>query len=124
MSFRIPLFQSQLVVLRNLALSYADLKLYIRSTCIHNWDLQRYFMSNINISNNASSFQTVSIVTRLKDVFHILTENYALSHVYKKNLTLCPLFMDGFQHCLKARTTLRRHFFLPVNSWNSWYSFY
>lgn len=35
-------------------------------------------MSNINISNNASSFQTVSIVTRLKDVFHILTENYTL----------------------------------------------
>ena len=49
-------------------------------------------MSNINISNNASSFQTVSIVTRLKDVFHILTENYALSHVYKKNFNFMAPF--------------------------------
>ena len=88
LSFRIPLIQSQQLIHENLALSCADLKLYVRSTCIHNSYLQRYFRSNRSISYNASSFQTLSIVTRLKyDIFHILTENYTLGgHVQKTGI--------------------------------------
>ena len=67
-----------------MALSYANLKLYLGSTCIHNWYLQRYLRSNINFSNNACGFQTLLTVTALKYVFHILTELYTLGgHVCK-----------------------------------------
>ena len=61
-----------------------DLKLYHRLTYIHNWYLQMYFKSKINISNQTFSFQAPSIVTKWKfDNLHILTKNHTLGgHVY------------------------------------------
>ena len=74
-----PLIQSEQVFHENKILSYTDLKLWVRSTCIQNWYLQRYIRSTINIWNKTCSFQTLSIVILWKyDFSHILIENYTL----------------------------------------------
>ena len=65
-----------------------DLKLYLRSTYIHNWYMQMYFKLKVNISYPTFSFQALSIVIQSKfDNFHILTENHTLGgNAYKTGI--------------------------------------
>ena len=62
----------------NRFLSQVNLKLYLRSICIHNWHLQMYIRANTNNCNNTCSFQALSIVFQWKYFFNIVTENYSL----------------------------------------------
>ena len=91
LTFTIPLIQFQLIFHKFMTLSSDDLKLYLRSTYIHNWYLQRCFNSKINNCTNTWGFITPWIVTKSQlkyDVYHIMTENSTWGgHMYRNGIS-------------------------------------
>ena len=70
-----------------MTLSYADLKLYPRSICIHNWHLQKYIGSSIKQKKKRPSVFKLPQQLLNQNLFHILIEKYTLDgHVHKSDI--------------------------------------
>ena len=87
LSLRIHLIQFLQIGHEFMTLSCDDLKLYLRSTYINNWYLQKYFRSKRNVSNKTCPFQIPTRVNQKKYVLPILKENHTLcGHGYKTGI--------------------------------------